>query len=179
MAELKIEAVDNYRGSAFAPTGDPMIDAVGPASYADRADVPDRTAHGVIKIVPMRVDTSFTIAEGDPDPRGLPVKGCDGVVAGTIVDVWVDRSEPQPRYYEVKLDSGKQVLLPVPYVAWPNFGLFGLDHVRVKAITAAQFANVPSTKSNDQITFLEEDKICGYYAGGHLYATPDRSQPLI
>ena len=78
MAELKIEAVDNYRGSAFAPTGDPMIDAVGPASYADRADVPDRTAHGVIKIVPMRVDTSFTIAEGDPDPRGLPVKGCGG-----------------------------------------------------------------------------------------------------
>jgi photosynthetic reaction center H subunit len=93
--------------------------------------------------------------------------------------VWVDRSEPQPRYYEVKLASGKQVLLPVPYVAWPNFGLFGLDHVRVKAITAAQFGNVPGTKNPDQITLLEEDKICGYYAGGHLYATPDRSQPLI
>jgi photosynthetic reaction center H subunit len=180
MAEPKLVPVDPYNGSAFIPTGDPMIDQVGPASYADRADVPDRTAHGAPKIVPMRIATDFTIAEGDPDPRGLPVHACDGVVAGTIVDCWVDKSEPQVRYYEVKLaDGGKQVLLPVPFVAWPNFGLFGLDHVRVKAITAAQFANVPGTKSPDQITLLEEDKICGYYSGGHLYATPDRSQPLI
>jgi photosynthetic reaction center H subunit len=178
--ELKMAAVDGYNGSAFVPTGDPMVDGVGPAAWADRADVPDMTAHGKPKIVPMRVATDFTIAEGDPDPRGLPVKGCDGVVAGTITEVWVDRSEPQPRYYEVTLaDGGKVVMLPVPYVAWPNFGLFGLDHVRVKAITAAQFQKVPGIKNPSQITLLEEDKIMAYYGGGHLYATPDRSQPLI
>lgn len=179
MAE-HIMPVDHYNGSPFVPTGDPMVDGVGPAAWANRADVPDMTAHGKPKIVPMRVAKDFTIAEGDPDPRGLPVKGCDGVIAGTITEVWVDRSEPQVRYYEVTLAAGgRVVLLPVPFVAWPNLGLFGLDHVRVKAITAAQFAKVPATKSMEQITLLEEDKIAAYYGGGHLYATPDRSQPLI
>ena len=30
-----------------------------------------------------------------------------------------------------------------------------------------------------QITLQEEDKICAYYGGGHLYATPERAEPLI
>jgi len=36
------------------------------------------------------------------------------------------------------------------------------------------FAGVPTTKSTSQITKLEEEKICAYYAGGTLYATPER-----
>ena len=156
--DLKMEPVDGFNGSPFVPTGNPMIDGVGPASWAQRADVPDLTAHGKPKIVPMRVATDFSIAEGDPDPRGLPVRACDGVVAGTITELWVDRSEPQVRYYEVTLsDGGRVVMLPVTFVAWPNLGLFGLDHVRVKAITAAQFASVPATKSASEITLLEEE----------------------
>jgi photosynthetic reaction center H subunit len=108
------------------------------------------------------------------------VKASCGNVAGTIEDVWVDQSEPQVRYYQVKLASGKgSRLLPVGYVQWPNFGLFGLTHVIVKSITAAHFDQVPTTKSDAQITLLEEDKIMAYYAGGHLYATPDRSQPIL
>ena len=47
------------------------------------------------------------------------------------------------------------------------------------AITAAQFAHVPAIKRDDQITLLEEDKVCAYYAGGHLYAMADRSEPII
>ena len=43
------------------------------------------------------------VAAGDPDPRGLPVKAADGAVAGSIVDIWVDRSEPQVRYYRLEL----------------------------------------------------------------------------
>ncbi|MFZ9899084.1 MAG: photosynthetic reaction center subunit H [Gemmatimonadaceae bacterium] len=180
MSELKAVPVDHWNGSPLVPTGNPMIDAVGPASYADRADVPDLTAHGEAKIIPMRVAPSFSIAAGDPDPRGLPVKACDGAVAGTIADLWVDRSEPQIRYYEVKLAAnGAHRLLPAALVQWPHFGLWGNDHVIVKAITAAQFANVPTTKRDDRITLLEEDKIMAYYAGGHLYATPDRAEPWI
>jgi len=180
MSELEAVPVDHWNGSPLVPTGNPMIDAVGPAAYADRADVPDLTAHGEAKIIPMRVAPSFSIAAGDPDPRGLPVKACDGAVAGTIADLWVDRSEPQIRYYEVKLAAnGAHRLLPAALVQWPHFGLWGNDHVIVKAITAAQFANVPTTKRDDRITLLEEDKIMAYYAGGHLYATPDRAEPWI
>jgi len=161
-------------------TGNPMLDGIGPAAYADRAEVPDLTAHGKVKIVPMRFFPEYTIFEKDPDPRGLPVKGCDNEVAGIIADVWVDRSEPQVRYYEVRVTgSERTVLLPVGFVQWPNFGLWGNDHVKVKAITAAQFADVPATASDRQITLREEDRIMAYYAGGHLYATPSRSEPII
>ena len=51
--------------------------------------------------------------------------------------------------------------------------------VKVASITAAQFAGVPALKSPDEVTKLEEDKIVGYFAGGHLYATPERMGPLL
>ncbi len=180
MAELKARPADRSFGSPMVPTGNPMVDGVGPAAWAERADVPDMTVRGKPKIVPMGKVAGYSIAKGDPDPRGLPVKAADGVVAGTIEDVWVDQSEPQVRYYQVKLASGHgSRLVPTALVQWPNLGLFNLDHVRVKSITAAQFDQVPTTKSDAQITLLEEDKVMAYYAGGHLYATPNRSQPLL
>ena len=49
----------------------------------------------------------------------------------------------------------------------------------MKSITAAQFADVPTIRRDDQITLLEEDKVMAYFAGGHLYATAARSEPLI
>ncbi len=177
---LKAVPVDNFNGSPLVPTGNPMVDGVGPAAWADRADVPDMTIHGAPKIVPMRLDPTFSVAKGDPDPRGMPVIACDKQVAGTVVDIWVDRAEPQVRYYEVQLAGGeRRVLLPVGFVQWPNFGLWGNDRLLVKAITAAQFHDVPGIRRDDQITLLEEDRIMAYYAGGHLYATPERSEPII
>jgi photosynthetic reaction center H subunit len=38
---------------------------------------------------------------------------------------------------------------------------------------------VPRTRSADSVTFREEDRICAYFAGGHLYATPQRVEPLL
>jgi photosynthetic reaction center H subunit len=180
MAELNAVPVDGYNGSPLVPTGNPMLDGVGPASWADRSDTPDTTVHGAAKIVPMRLDATYFVAKGDPDPRGLPVIAADKEVAGTVVEIWVDRAEPQVRYYEVKLAGGdRTVMLPVGFVQWPNFGLWGNDKLLVKAITAAQFANVPAIKSSERITLLEEDKVMAYYAGGHLYATAARSEPII
>jgi photosynthetic reaction center H subunit len=37
---------------------------------------------------------------------------------------------------------------------------------------------VPRTRSDAQITLLEEEKISAYYGAGTLYATPDRQEPL-
>lgn len=181
MSDVKFVPADNYNGSPIIPTGDPMIDGVGPAAWAtDRRDEPDLTYHGRLKIVPMRLDPTFSIAKGDPDPRGLPVVAADKEIAGTVVDLWVNRSEPQVSYYEVQLaNSERRVLLPTGYVQWPNFGLWGNDKLLVKSITAAQFANVPATKSDDRITLLEEDRIGAYFAGGHLYAMPGRGEPII
>ena len=44
---------------------------------------------------------------------------------------------------------------------------------------ADQFADVPTLKSPDQVTKLEEDKITAYFAGGHLYADARRLEPLL
>ena len=159
MSEIKAVPVDRFNGSPLVPTGNPMLDGVGPASWANR---------------------TFSVAKGDPDPRGLPVYAADKVVAGTVVELWVDRAEPQVRYYEVKLSNGeRRIMLPAGFVQWPNFGLWGNDRLLVKAITSTQFLDVPAIKRDDVITLLEEDKVMAYFAGGHLYATAARSEPII
>jgi photosynthetic reaction center H subunit len=161
-----------FPGAPLQPTGDPMVDAVGPAAYAIRPEVPDLTDHGLPRIVPMRVATEFSIVDRDPDPRGMPVYGLDNKVAGTVVDIWVDRSEPQVRYFELDVD-GRNVLLPI------NFTRVKSDRVQVVSIRAEHFAKVPGLANPDQITLQEEDKIVAYYGGGHLYATPQRAEPLL
>jgi photosynthetic reaction center H subunit len=179
---LKLRPVDGIIGSALVPTGDPMLDGVGPAAWANRHDEPDRTVYGEPKIVPMRFYPGYSINPRDPNPIGLPVEAADRVIAGHVVDVWVDRSEPQVRYYEVRLlNSEERRLLPAPFVQWPKFGLFKskCDRLLVKSITAAHFRNVPQAKSDRQVTLLEEDKIMAYYGGGHLYALPGRDEGFL
>lgn len=163
-------------GSPLTPTGNPLVDGVGPAAYAERAKVPDRTMHGDPRMAPMRLATDFSIAKGDPDPRGMVVMGTDGEIAGTVADVWVDKGEVFIRYLEVQLTSGGQtVMLPMTMALIDK----GRRRVKVDAITAAQFADVPRLENPDQITFYEEERVCAYYGGGFLYATPERMEPLI
>ena len=164
-----------WPGAPLEPTGNPMLDAVGPASYALRADEPDLTFDGRDKLVPLRADAAYFLAARDPDPRGMPVVGADGAVAGTVCDVWVDRSEVIMRYLEVQLPGGRQVLLPVNISRINKRRGF----VKVGAILASQFADVPALKSPDRVTLLEEDRICGYYGGGYLYAVAARTEPLL
>lgn len=163
-------------GSPIIPHADPMLAGLGPAAYADRADAPDLTIHGEPKIVPMRVARNFYVEPRDPDPRGMAMVAADGQVVGTVVDLWVDRSEPQVRYYEVEVPSaGRTVLVPFPVAkVKARQGM-----VTTKSIMARHFAQVPGTRAPDQVTLLEEDKIMAYYAGGYLYATPERSRPVV
>jgi photosynthetic reaction center H subunit len=161
-------------GSALQPTGDPMLDAVGPASFAERATVPDHLLDGSPMIVPLRIARGFTVSAKDPDPRGMKVYGADREVGGVVSELWVDRAEPQIRYLEV--DTGaRRVLLPMTFAKVDG----GRRRVNVKSILSSQFASVPKLGSPDQITRREEDQISAYYAGGHLYATASRAEPLI
>jgi photosynthetic reaction center H subunit len=176
--EIRAVPVASWPGAPLEPTGNPMIDGVGPAAYAQRANVPDLTVDGFASIVPLRVATDATVDPEDPDPRGMTVYGADGVRAGTVSDLWIDRTEPQIRYLEVEISpigSAKRVLLP--------FIMARVDgarrEIKVKAILGRQFADVPALGSPNQVTKLEEDRITAYYAGGTLYATPARTEPLL
>ena len=172
---LNAEAAHGWAGAPLVPTGgNVLLAGVGPGAWADRADVPDLTALGTPTIQPLRVTGHYGVSDNDPDPRGLPVLGADGQSAGTVTDLWIDQSEHMFRYLELRLaGSIKSVLLPI------NFCRVHRDRVQVKAILSHQFADVPGTRSGDQITFLEEEKIMAYYGAGTLYAEPSRAEPLV
>ena len=160
-------------GAPLEPVGDPLLAGVGPGAWAARADHPDMTFEGQLKIVPLRAADDHGVAVQDTDPRGLPVFGADGEVAGTVRDLWVDRSEMMFRYIDIDLPTGRSVLMPM------NFARIKKNGVFVHALLAAQFANVPGVRTPDQITFLEEEKIMAYFGAGLLYATPERQEPLL
>lgn len=170
------EPVAAWPGAPLHPTGNPMKDAVGAAAYAIRREEPDLTHEGEAKIVPMRVATDFSVEERDPDPRGKPAIGADGKVGGTITDIWVDRAEPQIRYLELEVEGGGgKRLLPINFCRVARDG----SHVKVLSLLGSQFQDVPTLANPDQITLQEEDKVCAYYAGGHLYAKPSRTEPWL
>jgi photosynthetic reaction center H subunit len=160
-------------GAPLEPVGDPLLAGVGPGAWAARADHPDMTFEGEVKIVPLRVADDHGVAVQDTDPRGLPVFGADGEVAGSVKDLWVDRSEMMFRYIEIDLPAGHSVLLPM------NFARIKKTGVYVHALLAEQFGNVPGIRTPNQITLLEEEKIMAYYGAGLLYATPERQEPLV
>lgn len=176
---VKATPIAPWPGAPLEPDGDPMVDGVGPAAYADRLDIPDATLHGTPKLVPLRNATDWHVEERDPDPRGMPVIGADGKQAGTVKDIWVDVSEYIMRYLEVEVSDKagniRNVLLPTTLTRiWAS-----RNRVEVKSITSKQFIKVPAIRNPDVVTRLEEDKICAFYSSGHLYATPERAEPLV
>ncbi len=175
---VRAEPVAPWPGAPLEPLGDPMLDGVGPAAYAERADVPELMLDGKPLIVPMRAATDTFVAHEDVDPRGLDVVAADRRVAGKVCDLWVDLAEPQIRYLEVEVadtEAGRHVLLPI--------GFAHIDarqgKVFVQSLFSRHFAHVPGLQSPDQVTKREEDRITAYFASGKLYGSPSRLGPLL
>jgi photosynthetic reaction center H subunit len=168
-----------FFGAPYVPTGNPLVDGVGPAAWADRADVPDLTFDDATpKIVPLRSSAAkgWTVPEGDPDPRGMDVRGADRVVAGKCVDLWVDRSEAILRYIEVELEgSGRRVLVPSTMMTIEG----ARPHVMVQSMLARHFAEAPTLRNPEQVTLREEDRIVAYFGGGDMYSTRARAESLL
>jgi photosynthetic reaction center H subunit len=176
--DVAVAPIAVWPGAPMEPTGNPMLDGVGPGSWADREDVPELNIDNIPCIVPMRLAEGTYLEPRDPDPRGMKVIGADNEIGGVVTDVWVDRAEALIRYIEVEVttsDGAKRVLLPMPFALVNH----KRGRVTVNAILGSQFADVPVTKSLDQVTKLEEDRIVGYYGAGTLYATPSRQEPML
>jgi photosynthetic reaction center H subunit len=163
----------HMNGAPLIPTGNPLLAGVGPGSYANRADVPDVGLHGEPRIVPLSKLPTFSVVKKDKNPIGMTVFGADHEAAGTVADIWVDHMESVIRYYEVELKTGSRVLVPL------TFANVKSDGVKINAILSTQFNDVPKTKSNSQITLLEEEKVMAYFGAGTLYATPQRQEPAV
>lgn len=165
-----------WPGAPLIPNGDPMLAAVGPGSYAEREDKPEMTFEGALKIVPLRVATAYACDPRDGNPRGYKVIGADKAAAGTITDIWVDRSEALFRYLEMSVGTGgRKALIPMNFAKVDK----GRKEVHVHALMANQFANIPALANPDQVTKLEEEKVTAYFGAGTLYAHPSRTEPLL
>jgi photosynthetic reaction center H subunit len=174
--DLKARRTAPWPGAPLEPVGDPLQAGMGPGAYANRAKTPDLMLHGGPRIVPLRVAPDFSLDKRDPDPRGMNVVAADNVVAGTVSEVWVDRSEYMVRYIEVQLEnSSKRVLVPMTMVVVQG----GRKRVKINALLASQFENIPQLSGSDQITRDEEERVCAYVGAGTLYATPARTEAWL
>ncbi|MCQ0986363.1 photosynthetic reaction center subunit H [Jiella marina] len=157
-----------FPGAPIMPSGDPLVDGIGPASYALRRDTPDLTVDGSLKLVPMRNDNQYRLEETDPHPVGMTVIARDGLPVGKVVDVWINAHEYFPRYLEIEANveaGGRRVLAPIAFANIKR----GLGEIRFSALTRPQFSRIPSLANPAQITMREEDRINGYFAGGAFY----------
>ena len=173
--KVALKQTSQANGYPLEPTGDPMKDGVGPASWVARRDVPELDAHGHPKIIPMSANGQFSVSSGR-DPRDLPVEAGDGAIVGKISDMWVDEPEQLVRYLEIELSPSHgdgTRLVPM------TLARIHSDRVTVKSIFGSHFSDVPKHKSPNQVTLLEEEKISAYYAGGHLYASSERLEPQL
>ncbi len=171
--DLAMRRTSAANGFPHEPTGDPMIDGIGPAAWAPRRNVPELDGHGHPKIVPMSGNQAFGVTAGR-DPRGLPVLAGDCETVGTITDMWIDAPEQLVRYLEVELAGGGGTrLIPMAMAVIRGREVF------VNSIYSHQFANIPTLKARMQVTLLEEEKVCAYFAGGTMYAEPARQEPVL
>ena len=175
--DVALEPAAPHPGSPFVPTGNPMVDGVGPAAYARRSDRIETTLEGTPRIVPMRASPNSYVDSKDPDPRGMPVIAADDVEVGTVRDFWIDLAEPQIYYLEVGSAEGEGQTTLVP------FEICDLDKANGRVVCTAvyshQFGDAPKIQGPDQITPAEEDRIVGFFAGGLMFADKDRGEPLF
>jgi photosynthetic reaction center H subunit len=171
--EIAARRTDRSPGAPYVPTGNPLVDGIGPAAYANRAKLPDLDYEGHPRIVPIGA-SGLWIEGRDADPRGMTVTGVDDKVAGTVKDIWVDKADRLIRYLAV--DTGARTVLAPMFMAKINRRT---NTVKVDAVRADQFADAPAIDATDTITMYEEERVQGYFGGGYLYATRARQEPMI
>jgi len=172
--DIAARRVEHFAGSPIYPTGNPLVDGIGPAAYAERAKRPDLDWEGHPRLVPLSTAEGFFLTHKDPDPRGYAVYGCDDRKAGTVSDVWIDKADRLVRYLQVDTGS-RQVLMPMTMAVISR----SAATVSTDSITAAQFADAPVTEGTGVVTLYEEERAQAYFGGGYLYATPARSEPIL
>ncbi|MBJ6122972.1 photosynthetic reaction center subunit H [Sphingomonas mollis] len=170
--DIAARRTDRFAGAPYAPTGDPLVDGIGPAAWVERARRPDLDMEGHPRIVPISTAADFWVAAKDSDLHGWPVVGADGVVAGTVSDLWIDRADRLVRYIQIGTDG---VLAPMMMARVDR----RRRRVVIDALNGAQFAGVPRPAALDRITLYEEERVAAYFGGGYLYANAARQEPYL
>ena len=162
-----------FGGTPFIPVGNPLRAALGPGAWVMRRDAPMLTEQGELMLQPLRCLADWSVVRGDLDLRGCPVLDRRFVVVGHVHDLWIDRSIKILRLIEVTLqasESPQRVLVPI----------FHSDirradrEVRVTALLANQFSDIPHIASPDVITAREDERLNAYFAAARFYRDADQ-----
>ncbi|MEN3792990.1 photosynthetic reaction center subunit H [Fulvimarina sp. MAC3] len=172
--ELNVRNAYNIPGSPIMPLGDPLLDGVGPASYALKQDKPFRTMDGELTLAPLRTKTDYHLEDSGPNLIGMPVYAADGDPVGTVRDLWVNDIEYFIRYVEVDM-PGKEGTVLVPFA----FADTHKGRMKFGMLSREQLLAVPTLGNAEYITAREEDRLNGYFAGGTLYSKNGAQAPFL
>lgn len=175
--DLAMRPLYPFPGTSFVPTGDPMQDGIGAASWAMKKDEPLLTWEHEVQVRPLRFLPEWDVDPTDPDIRGWPVRDADGVLVGEVSDLWLDHGPKILRYVEIALNipgGVPRAMVPIYFVeTYPR-----TPEVLVPALFARHFAAFPQLKEQDSITAREEDRVSSFCAGGWRYGNPLRTERL-
>ena len=93
---------------------------------------------------------------------------------GHVSELWIDRGIKIIRHLEVELDmalGAKRVLVPIYHTDIRERS----RRVRVNALWAHQFTDIPMPARTDAITGQEEERLNAYFTAGHFF----RRSPLM
>ena len=110
----------------------------------------------------------------DADPRGMAVFDWRLNRVGRVSELWIDRGIKVIQLLEVELDAasgGTRVLVPIHHTVIREAS----RRVRVTALWAHQFAEIPMPARLDVITGQEEERLNAYFAAGRFF----RGSPLV
>jgi photosynthetic reaction center H subunit len=149
-----------------------MQDGLGAASWAMKKDEPILTWEGHPQVQPLRRLPGWHVDPTDPDPRGWPVRDADGVLVGTVDDLWLDHGVKILRYLEIALTlpgaaprAPSRAMVPIYFAeTYPR-----TPEICVPALYARHFAGFPQLRHADTITAREEDRVSSFCAGGLHY----------
>ena len=157
-----------FGGTPLSPVGNPLLAALGPGAWVMRRNEPMLTEKGELMLQPLRKLEEWSVEQGEADPRGMAVFDRRYLEIGTVHDVWVDQSIKILRLLEVELRPGLaagRVLVPIFHTVIHEKA----REVRVTALEAHQFADLPMPARPDEITAREDERLNAYFAAGYFY----------
>ena len=173
-APTSAKPVHRFDGTPFLPLGNPLLAGIGPGSWVMKNDVPALTERGDLLVQPLSVLHEFSIERQDADPRGMVVYDWRWTEVGRVVELWIDRGIKIIRMLEVQTNAelrAGRVLVPIYHTEIREKA----RRIRVTALWAHQFADVPRPARPDLITGQEEERLNAYYSAGLFY----RNDPLV
>ncbi len=165
-----------FDGTPFMPLGNPLLAGIGPGSWVMKKDVPALTERGDLLLQPLSALHEWSIQKGDADPRGMLVYDWRWTEVGRVAEVWIDRGIKIVRMLEVETNGdvhAGRVLVPIYHTEIREKA----RRIRVTALWAHQFADVPMPAKPDMITGQEEERLNAYYSAGLFYRNDPATSP--